>query len=185
MRALGIALVFVAACSAPAPEPDATAGSEYTTAASAGACTLGTEVDTRSWTLIEDRGFSFRLPPGFVEQDIQPIDSHVREWSDGAGGFLSFDYGWYSSTLEEFATNAEHSRCDVTIGGRAGIAAMARGFAEDPRSEDGWVVGVSWRNVSGDATQPNHLTMHGVAPDLERAALVMAAIRSVQFSARP
>ena len=175
--ALAAALcVALAACTSPPPAPESPAGFH--------ACTAGVGIDTSAWQTIDDEDFSFRLPPSFTEDDVQGIDSHVRQWSDGQGSFFSLDYGAYSSGLEEFATNAEASDCEVMIGGRGALTAAARGFPDDPRSQNGWIVGVTWREVRNVNDMPTHLTMHAVAPDTARAAELMAAMRTHRLPSR-
>lgn len=141
------------------------------------ACAAGQDIDTAAWPVVEERDFSFRLPPGFAEDSVQPIDSHVRRWSNGAGGVLSFDYGWYSSTLAEFRNNDDATECAVTIGSFGATAATARGFEGDPRTDGAWIVGVTWRDVRPGV----HLTMFGIAPDTALASELMAAMRSTVF----
>ena len=171
-RCLAVLAVACVGCSAPDPAPPS-AGTDP-------ACTVGLDVDTSGWAAVVEQDFAFRLPPGFAEDSVRGIDSYVRQWSDAAGAVLTFDYGWYSSTLDEFRGNAQASDCHLEVGGRSAYLAMARGFPGDPRTESGWVVGITWRDVrQGDMA--THLTMFGSAPDSAGAASLLAAMRTTVF----
>jgi len=147
------------------------------------ACSVGVEVDTRGWHAVVDDDFTFRLPPGFTEDEVQGIDSKVRQWSHPDGRTLMFDYGWYSSTLEEFRSNPDASECAAQIGARAATIASARGFADDPDPNAAWLVGATWRELQGggDGSPSTHLTMVGRAADRAGLEELAAAMRSTTF----
>ena len=170
-----LACFALVACSTPQPEPPADADYVFH------ACSAGVDIDTSGWQTVEEGDFSFRLPPGFSDDSVQGIDSQVRQWSDAGGRMISYDYGAYSSAFEEFRQNESPTDCVATIGGREARVAAARGFPGDPVLQDGWVVGVSWRDVRDARDMPSHLSIFGAAPDTAGAAELLAAMRTTIF----
>lgn len=72
------------------------------------------DLDTSKWQLIDDGDFTFRVPPDFAEVAVQPIDSHVRHFATSDGlRRLGFDYGHFSSPLDEYRALPEFAECRV------------------------------------------------------------------------
>lgn len=63
-------------------------------------CESSAQVDTRAWKAMRDGVFSFRLPPGYVQQPDESIDSIVREWHSARGPVLRTDYGLYNQPFQ-------------------------------------------------------------------------------------
>jgi hypothetical protein len=87
------------------------------------ACTKNSELVERGlnrpegWTTIDVRGlFSFDVPPNAKEDPVQGIDSLVGRYRIGDIE-LGYDYGAYSSPLEEFSSEAGYARNTVEVDG--------------------------------------------------------------------
>ena len=140
------------------------------------------------WKLVEASrgpgGFSLRLPQGWHLNELQGIDSYVGEiiWGDGR---LTYDYGWYSSSLAE--VDDDDPQYIVTyeeIGGR-------RAKLVQPRAEgDGLFTGVYFEDFDGgnlDIPSQNRLQITGVrlTPDQQEAAFaVIWTIRPLASESR-
>ena len=129
--------------------------------------------DTTGWNRVTDvSGFSFLLPPGFRENHVEPIDSHVRGF-EADGLTLSLDYGGYSKDLTGPHEASEgHLECPAQIGGRDALIVLTW---PDRIAYD---VDGAWRNVRPGM----HLWMGGAAntPNGQRALLTV--LRSVRFN---
>lgn len=75
------------------------------------------------WTRVQASAFSFSVPSGFVDDEVQGIDSEVGQWSSGDGIQVSYDFGWYSYSLAQ-AAGAEVE--DVDYSGIVGQFAVVR-----------------------------------------------------------
>ena len=128
------------------------------------------------WKLVEASGgpggFSLRLPQGWQLNELQGIDSYVGEII-GGGRRLTYDYGWYSSSLAE--VDDDDPQYIVTyeeIGGR-------RAKLVQPRVEgDGLFTGVYFEDFDGgnlDIPSQMRLQITGVrlTPDQQEAALAV------------
>jgi hypothetical protein len=134
---------------------------------------LTTSADTSGWTRIADKdGFSFLLPPGFHENKVEEVRSHVRGF-EADGLTLSIDYGNSADDLRSTADSTDlHLECPASIGGRDAVVMltwpdrMAYGAA------------AAWRDVGAGT----HLWMGGAAntPNGQRALLTV--LRSVRFN---
>lgn len=129
--------------------------------------------DTSGWHRVADSsGFSFLLPPGFRENKVEPIDSHVRGFeSDGLT--LSLDYGRNSNALTAPHEASEgHLECPTQIGGHDALVVLTW---PDRMAYD---VDAAWRDVRPGM----HLWMGGAAntPNGQRALLTV--LRSVRFN---
>ncbi len=129
--------------------------------------------DTSGWHRIADStGFSFLLPPGFRENRVEPIDSHVRGF-EADGLTLSLDYGRYSNDLTAPHEASEgHLECPTQIGGHDALVVLTW---PDRMAYD---VDAAWRDVRPGI----HLWMGGAAntPNGQRALLTV--LRSVRFN---
>jgi hypothetical protein len=119
--------------------------------------------------------FSYRIPPGFQDLHLQPIDSDAVMFSQGTST-LHHDYGWYTGpwSLEQNSdpAPAEVIEQQVRIGGRE---AQVVGYREGAV----YVVRASWkleRNV-----QQTWLLIEGRTEDPAVRARLLATIYSVEF----
>ena len=55
----------------------------------------------QEWQRVQASAFSFSVPVGFVQADVQGIDSEVGFWNGGNGIEISFDYGWFSGSIAQ------------------------------------------------------------------------------------
>jgi hypothetical protein len=68
------------------------------------------------WKKIENKSFSFSLPPSFKKTDAHGIDSYVEEYvADGIE--VSFDYGIYSNNFEGWPKETKFE--SLVVDGRA------------------------------------------------------------------
>jgi len=134
---------------------------------------LTASADTSGWSRVADEnGFSFLLPPGFRENKVEQLRSHVRGF-EADGLTLSIDYGNSADDLRSTADSTDmHLECPGAIGGRPAVVMltwpdrMAYGAA------------AAWRDVGAGT----HLWMGGAAntPNGQRALLTV--LRSVRFN---
>lgn len=129
--------------------------------------------DTSGWHRVADSsGFSFLLPPGFRENKVEPVDSHVRGF-EAEGLTLSLDYGHSSNDLKGPHEASEgHLECPAQIGGHDALVVLTW---PDRMAYD---VDAAWRDVRPGM----HLWMGGAAntPNGQRALLTV--LRSVRFN---
>ena len=128
--------------------------------------------DTTGWSRVADSsGFSFLLPPGFRENNVEPVDSHVRGF-EAEGLTLSLDYGRYSNDLAGPHEASEgHLECPAQIGGHSAVVLLTW------PDRMAYGVDAAWRDVRPGV----HLWMGGAAntPNGQRALLTV--LRSVRF----
>jgi hypothetical protein len=113
--------------------------------------------------------FTFSAPPGIIEKPVQGIDSRVGLYqiSDIE---LGYDYGQYSSTLEEFSDLPGYERKTVVVGGLR---------AELVRT-DSYHQGIAFRSVPGG----QKLTVHATYASPESADTVERILLRIQFPDR-
>jgi hypothetical protein len=128
------------------------------------------------WTSADAGPFSLRLPPGYSKAEVQGIDSFVGEYR-APGRTLHFDYGAYSSTLQEWrSAGAGFRSCRMEIDGR--LAKIVTAQSE----KDGYLAGVTWRELeNGDEGGALHLTMIATSADVAGQREALAVFRSVRF----
>ena len=139
------------------------------------------------WELVEvsgwPGGFSLRLPPGWQLNELQGIDSYVGEIV-GGGARLTFDFGWYSSSLVDDDDPPYIVTYEV-IGGRRAKLVRPRIQGEE------LITGVYFENIDSsdlDIPSQNRLQISGVGltPDQQEAALaVFLTIRSLASDLQP
>ena len=129
--------------------------------------------DTTGWQRIADSsGFSFLLPPGFRENAVQQMDSHVRGF-EADGLSLSFDYGHAPADPPAAAGIPDaHLECPARIGGHDATVTLTW------PDRIAYGVAATWP----DAGRGMHLWIGGDAntPDGQRALLTV--LRSVRFN---
>ena len=136
-------------------------------------------LDVKSWTLVDQRRFTFRVPPSFREVKGQSIDSWGREFqSTDSTVSLNFGWGQYSDPL----TKAHYgvTSCEEKIGGRkARLIALSLPNPSygvgDPEAK--YCSGVAWRDIKPGV----HLTMFGWARDRNGLDQLLRIFRTVRF----
>jgi len=134
--------------------------------------------DTTGWTVVDAGPFRFAVPNDYQRRKVQGIDSHVGWWS-APGRSVHFDWGMYSSTLDESATLLrDRAECTTEIGGHP--AKVVGGFDAEGRWEEQgrkYVVAATWRDV-----QPGtHLTLSVTSADPSDVPVLVRIIQSVRF----
>lgn len=127
--------------------------------------------DTSGWKRVADSsGFSFLLPPGFHENKVQPMESHVRGF-EADGLSLSLDFGNASIAMRADSSDA-HLECPARIGGRDAVVTLTW------PDRMAYGVAATWPDVGAGM----HLWIGGAAntPNGQRALLTV--LRSVRFS---
>ena len=132
------------------------------------------------WKLVEasggQGGFSVRLPQEWQLNQLQGVDSYVGEII-GGGGRLTFDFGWYSSSLVD-DDDPQHIVTYEEIGGRR--AKLVRPGAEG----DGLITGVYFEDFDGgdvDGPPQNRLQISGAGLTPDQQKIALAVFRSVRL----
>lgn len=141
--------------------------------------------DTTGWRLVEHREFVFRVPPEFERMPVQPIDSDVAQWGTGPRRFVVYDFGLYSSDLQEATRLAGYNSCTMHIGGRAafvvaGWDSAGRWAAPGPKL----VVAAAWRDLRPGTTSSVHLSLSATSDRMTEYGTLVAIVRSVRFKPR-
>jgi hypothetical protein len=128
------------------------------------------------WTSADAGPFTLRLPARYRKAEVQGIDSFVGEYR-APGRTLHFDYGAYSSTLQEWrSAGAGFRSCRMEIGGHLAKIVTARS------EKEGYLAGVTWRELEkGDEGSALHLTMIATSADAAGQREALAVFRSVRF----
>jgi hypothetical protein len=163
-RPLLFAIALLAACEAGIVDPEH-ADSRLRTSV----------VPDASWGLLERDTFSYRIPPGFQNLNLQPIDSDaVTHASEGST--LHHDYGMYTGpwSLQQHAGDplGDVVEQSVRIGGRTAQVVSYR-------SDGVWVLRAWW--ALERQGQQTYLLLEGRTPDAAVRAQLLAAVYSVQF----
>jgi len=139
-------------------------------------------LDTSGWTQVEQRRFTFRIPPSFVEEKVQGIDSWVRAFraSDSSVAF-SFDFGLYSGGPTPRRKNyQEFKSCIEAIGGKKAQLTTFRLSRLHPGARESslpFVAEVCWKDI-----QPQtHLTLVGGARNRAGLDQLIQIFRTVRF----
>jgi hypothetical protein len=157
---------LLAACAAPgrAPAP--------------GSACPETAPDSRAWTTYDEGDFTVRIPPGFVRQESQGLDSRVGLWKADSA-FISYDYGYYSNALAEsdVAYFPEMVVCRVAEGRTPRVVVF-----RTPEGE--FALGAHWPALYEDGMGTVSLTLLGAAADPGQRARLLAVVRSVSIRRR-
>lgn len=133
------------------------------------------------WQAVDAGPFSLGLPPGFQRREVQGIDSYVGQWDAPGGRAVSFDYGAWSSSLDEMeAALRDYRECTTEIGGHA--VRIVSGFDEQGRIGEGgrkYVVAAAWRSVPPGA----RLTVVASSRNGADLPALAAILHSVRFDA--
>lgn len=173
-------LLLLTACSAPTPMPTASPANPTASPVTSvsGDCPAQT-VETSSWQTVSEKGFSFKLPPDWQKQTLQGFDSLVGRWQTSENRFVYYDYGGYSSTLDEGREMLkDYGECTITTGTLK--ARVISGFDATGNWNGGGpkhVVAGAWRNI----TPGLHLSFTTASDKAEDKALLYTILRSVRF----
>lgn len=133
-------------------------------------------VDTEQWAEHRATIFSLRVPPGFTRTAAQGIDSEVAMF-EGPAGDLSYDFGVYSNTLENYDGLTIATSCETRVNGR-------RVRFVTGRTEKGeHFVGAHWPALRTAPRGVQSLTLTGSSPDSASARLMHGVILSVRIDA--
>jgi hypothetical protein len=119
--------------------------------------------------------FTYRIPPGFQNLNLQPIDSDAVMFAQGSST-LHHDYGWYTGpwSFEQHSGSlpSEVVEQQVRIGGLTAQVVSYR---------DGSVYVVrAWWSLERQGQQ-TYLLLEGRTEDTAVRARLLAAIYSVEF----
>jgi hypothetical protein len=137
------------------------------------------KLDVKSWSPVEQKRFTFSIPPEFREVKAQGIDSWVREFQSADSGVsLSFDWGGYSDPLTKPTYGV--TSCLERIGERrARLVAFSLPNPYYGEGEGGakYGAGAAWRDIKPGV----HLTMFGWARDRRGLDQLLRIFRTVRF----
>jgi len=132
-------------------------------------------ISTDGWRVVERPGFSIRVPPGFEDLGLQPIDSDAAVFRKGEDSTLSYDHGVYSGPIQ-IPPEATEVRRNVRtrIGGREATL-LAYRHAGD------WRVAARWDDLGSSSVGELALLVVGVTPSVDVRDRIVAAIHTVRF----
>jgi len=126
------------------------------------------ETHDKGWIKLEVGAFSIYAPPGWEFHKKQGIDSYVGEFA-GGGTVLNFDYGRYSSPLDN-ATKPEYVVAQENIGGR-------RAKVVHPRTPGHGVTGIYFKKTADS----NKLCLWGQDLDDAQQELALRIFHTIRF----
>ena len=131
------------------------------------------------WKLVEASGwpggFSLRLPQEWQLNELQGVDSYVGEII-GGGGRLTFDFGWYSSSLVD-DDDPQYIVTFEEIGGRRAKLVLPRADVDE------LITGVYFEDFEGsdlDNPSRNRLQISGAGLTPEQQETALAVFRTVR-----
>ena len=141
--------------------------------------------DTTGWRIVEHDAFLFLVPPDFQRMPVQPVDSDVAQWGTGPRRSAIYDFGPFSSDLQEATRLAGYSSCATQIGDRAaflvaGWDSAGTWFGGGPKL----VVAATWRDLRPGTTSSVHLTLSATSDRRNEYGVLVAIVRSVRFKPR-
>lgn len=138
----------------------------------------GMGADTAGWQGVNAGPFRFAAPREYRQEPVQGMDSFVGRWRASRGRLVTFDYGMYSSALDEVAARPGFRECTAEIGGkRVRVVAGHDARGELGDGVPGYVVAAAWRDVSPGT----HLSMMARGADAADLPVLLAIVRSVRF----
>ncbi|MEN8376677.1 MAG: hypothetical protein ABFS34_14715 [Gemmatimonadota bacterium] len=174
-RASAVVVALVLGLAACSPEP--TARSEVpsllTRLAEEG-CPVPDQMASPEWEEVRGSAFRFRLPEGFTQVVVQPIDSETALFVSSSG-HITYDFGPYSSGFVGASVEGRMiiAECETTIGGRTAQLGLFRDFGE-------LRVAAWWPELGDGLIGPDHLSLGGFAKDPATANALLATALSVQ-----
>jgi hypothetical protein len=174
-RASAVVVALVLGLAACGPEPTARADvSSLLTRLVEEGCPVPDQMAPAEWEEVRGSAFRFRLPEGFTEVFVQPIDSETALFVSSSG-HLTYDFGPYTAGFVGASVEGRMiiAECETIIGGRTAQLGLFRDFGE--------LRVVAWWPELGDGlVGPEHLSLGGFAKDPETANALLAAALSVQ-----
>lgn len=137
------------------------------------------KLDVKSWLPVQQKRFTFSLPPDFREVKVRGIDSWVREFQSADSSVsLNFDWGLYSDPLT--GPRDGLTSCEEEIGGRKArvVTTWRLGYSRGER-DTLYGAGAAWRDI----TPGVHLTMFGSAGNQKGLEQLLGIFRTVRFEA--
>jgi hypothetical protein len=126
------------------------------------------ETPNNGWLKVEAGAFSIYAPPGWEFHQKQGIDSYVGEFT-GSGVVLNFDYGPYSSPLDEYV-EPKYVVAHGTIGGYGAKVVC-------PRTPGHGATGVYFHKIASS----NKLCLWGQDLTDTQQELALKIFRTVRF----
>jgi hypothetical protein len=127
------------------------------------------------WERRDEGPFSLRLPRGYRKKNARGIDSFVGRY-DAPGRNLIYDFGLYSSTLDEWRTDSrEFYACRDSVGPHLVKFVTARAANGSYRA------GATWRELARGELGSLHLTVSTESRSAAHQQEALAIFRSVQF----
>jgi len=123
--------------------------------------------------------FSFRAPPGTVEESVQGIDSCVTHYTVGECN-LSGDYGGYSDSLTGNVNQPEYTNEPIRIDGRD--ATLVRFRTDTDGNGDGsFAAGVHFTRVTSDSDFAVKFTFYASCDSAAGQATMLDLFKTVDF----
>ena len=130
------------------------------------------------WPKHDTGRFTIQLPPAYQQQKVQGIDSFVGSYA-APGREVGFDYGSYSSTLNEWRSDAQEFRaCRASINGHLVKLVTARTV------QGTYLAGATWRELVPKSQGAVHLTVDMRSETAAGQEEALAIFRSVEFRRR-
>jgi hypothetical protein len=127
--------------------------------------------DPPTWHKVEAGAFSLFAPPGWEFHQLQGVDSYVGEFT-GDGVTLKFDYGQYSSPLNQ-AVEPKYVIAQQDIGGHTAKVVY-------PRSPGHGVTGIYFSKI----TRTDKLCLWGQDLSDSQQELALQIFRTIRFPTR-
>lgn len=123
--------------------------------------------------------FSFRAPPGTVEQISQGTDSCVTHHTVGTCE-LSGDYGGYSDPLIDYGDNADYSDEPTRIDGNDARLVRFRSAA-DGDGDGKFVAAVHFARLQNEASANIKFTLYAACDSVMGRATVLDLFKTIDF----
>lgn len=139
-------------------------------------------LDTKLWARIEQKHFTFSIPPDFIEEKVQGIDSWIRSFRAADSSVVfDFDWGGYSDPLARAYEDFQNfEACGEEIGGRKARIVTICSYGPRPSPNEAsfrYAAGVAWREI-----EPRlHLTIFGWARERKGLDQLLQVYRTVEF----
>jgi hypothetical protein len=147
----------------------------------ASSCDVVAEIDS-AWHNFRSPRYSYRLPPDYVQQPDQSIDSSVEEWLSDDRRSVKSDYGFYTGPFNAGPRQLKLVECQPAEGTRRPQIVVFN------TPEGGMGAGLYWVIPGGRTLQTGpsrvsalSLWVRAESPQAEHLPELLAIIRSVQL----
>ena len=144
----------------------------------------GPHLEMKSWTLIQQKHFTFSVPPEFRELKVRGFDSWGREFhAPDSSVSVGFSWGPFSNPLKgpDMEGFQHFDACEQEIGGRTArivtLWPLGSGFLGESPADNRYAAGATWRDVAPKM----RLTMFGWARDRKGLDQLLQIVRTVKF----